>query len=721
MKKPLFTLLCCVALLYVSPSSADSWRIYRKSASYLNGDFTGNIKLPAEIQIDNVMLLSDGMILCTGADRNFFVINRDGSITENPQFPSGISLNAVEGSARNSSGKAYLYSSSSICYFDTEIKKWQGIGCRSGESVGDLPPLKCAAIYDMTFDTDDNMVVTGISDESKPFVATLKEGAWQIFDIDEQVATDNEPAKPNGGGFRDSYKLGSLVPCKDGSVWMMQQFNGQPRALKFMNGTVAPVASTIEFTSIQTDHNGNILYTTAENTGLLDPVSGKSRVLVDGKTNVLAADASALWYAVNIRNQPFATQPGYTTLLRRMDMLSGETIDYTTVNCPIDSPIDIIDADAAGNLAVLSGGQVLILDKTDMSKYDGNWSLISSGYMKAEEYAKADWLAENNSGTYPVSVSWLQADPMLRYVGLFRNGAWEYRKMAVDTEAPLLMGVRATWPISVCNTSQGIIVGTANDGPMLFDAEREHASNLPGYNNKEFGDNIRAIAEAADGILWFATNKGLLRYENGTFTLFNKKNSAFASNGANCLYVAPDNTLWVGTAGEGVFTFDGTTWNNHAKKEVFKSGNIGSIVASGQTIFVSEYGALMPTKTMYVYENGAFRSEELPFSPRRNELLIDGNGNSWSISESGVVCRKPDGEYVVYDRSNSPVGKTEEESPTAYSITGFYNDGKIYLKTSYQQMHDYDGDSEALEALHEKYKDRVNTFSEDAVYVLDVD
>jgi signal transduction histidine kinase/ligand-binding sensor domain-containing protein/DNA-binding response OmpR family regulator len=61
-------------------------------------------------------------------------------------------------------------------------------------------------------------------------------------------------------------------------------------------------------------------------------------------------------------------------------------------------------------------------------------------------------------------------------------------------------------------------------------------------------DSIRAIAQAADGYLWFATVDGLARFDGESFTVFNGSNTPILKRSTmTCMLAAPDGSLWIGT------------------------------------------------------------------------------------------------------------------------------------------------------------------------------
>jgi signal transduction histidine kinase/ligand-binding sensor domain-containing protein len=70
--------------------------------------------------------------------------------------------------------------------------------------------------------------------------------------------------------------------------------------------------------------------------------------------------------------------------------------------------------------------------------------------------------------------------------------------------------------------------------------------------------SVQAIAQTADGYLWFGTEEGLVRFDGVHFTVFDKKNTpALHSNQVTALLVDKEQNLWVGTHGGGITGFAG--------------------------------------------------------------------------------------------------------------------------------------------------------------------
>jgi ligand-binding sensor domain-containing protein len=83
------------------------------------------------------------------------------------------------------------------------------------------------------------------------------------------------------------------------------------------------------------------------------------------------------------------------------------------------------------------------------------------------------------------------------------------------------------------------------------------------YNtvNSPLPDNsIHVLTVDASNALWIGTDNGLVKFHNGSWSIFDSSNSGLTDNYIRALSVSPDGTLWVGTTLGGLFSFDGTNW-----------------------------------------------------------------------------------------------------------------------------------------------------------------
>jgi signal transduction histidine kinase/ligand-binding sensor domain-containing protein len=98
-------------------------------------------------------------------------------------------------------------------------------------------------------------------------------------------------------------------------------------------------------------------------------------------------------------------------------------------------------------------------------------------------------------------------------------------------------------------------------------------------------DSVRAIAQTADGYLWFATIGGLARFDGVDFTAFDGSNTPVLKWSAmGCLLGAPDGSLWIGTANIGLLRY------RHGGFE--KIGGPGLPTASIRALLVDSRGVL---------------------------------------------------------------------------------------------------------------------------------
>jgi signal transduction histidine kinase/ligand-binding sensor domain-containing protein/DNA-binding response OmpR family regulator len=69
-------------------------------------------------------------------------------------------------------------------------------------------------------------------------------------------------------------------------------------------------------------------------------------------------------------------------------------------------------------------------------------------------------------------------------------------------------------------------------------------------------DSVRAIAQTADGYLWFATVDGLARFDGVDFTVFDGSNTPLLNGSLmTTLLAGADGSLWIGTLGNGVLRY----------------------------------------------------------------------------------------------------------------------------------------------------------------------
>jgi signal transduction histidine kinase/ligand-binding sensor domain-containing protein len=120
-------------------------------------------------------------------------------------------------------------------------------------------------------------------------------------------------------------------------------------------------------------------------------------------------------------------------------------------------------------------------------------------------------------------------------------------------------------------------------------------------------DNVRAIAQTADGILWFGTDNGLARFDG-------RRVSTAAINDAGKIFAletSADGRLWIGTE-KGAFFYDGADFQ---LVEETKNIHITSILISDKVWFSSGEGVIF--SVVRDEKTGSPTAERVPAEPLR--------------------------------------------------------------------------------------------------------
>lgn len=147
-------------------------------------------------------------------------------------------------------------------------------------------------------------------------------------------------------------------------------------------------------------------------------------------------------------------------------------------------------------------------------------------------------------------------------------------------------------------------VGTYSDGLFLYDYFNDRFRQIlfnnvtPSSNNIE----IHSLFEDKQGWIWIATNEGLYSYDlSGKSNYYRQSEHESDVSGRNnirAIIETPDNRLWIGTLGSGIYMFD---------KKTGKFENLDHLSFSGLSINSDYINAL--------------------FADKKGNLLVGTNGN----------------------------------------------------------------------------------------------
>src|SRR5690606_22626858 len=99
---------------------------------------------------------------------------------------------------------------------------------------------------------------------------------------------------------------------------------------------------------------------------------------------------------------------------------------------------------------------------------------------------------------------------------------------------------------------------------------------------------VNAVEFEPDGVAWFGTDEGLVRFDGMNWTIYDTSNSPLPSAQVTDLDFAPDGVLWIiyqrtGYVTQGVAAFDGTGWQIHPFETIgFNSADIGGVAVDGR-------------------------------------------------------------------------------------------------------------------------------------------
>jgi signal transduction histidine kinase/ligand-binding sensor domain-containing protein len=192
----------------------------------------------------------------------------------------------------------------------------------------------------------------------------------------------------------------------------------------------------------------------------------------------------------------------------------------------------------------------------------------------------------------------------------------------------------------------------------------------------ELQDNIRALAEGADGVVWVGT------HHNGIFAL--KENSiqrllpeTFPDITVRCLYSDKEGALWIGTRNNGLFRYKDGTLFNFTTQHGLVNNQVSQILESdGDFWLTTNRGIERIAKSQLdrvAQQGGTFHPE----------LLDEGDGmriSECSADGSPAGCRTADGKLWIPTARGvvmiNPASMPANTNPPPVVITDIYVNGE---------------------------------------------
>ena len=192
------------------------------------------------------------------------------------------------------------------------------------------------------------------------------------------------------------------------------------------------------------------------------------------------------------------------------------------------------------------------------------------------------------------------------------------------------------------------------------------------------------------------TNAGLIKYDNVSFTQYNKNsNPAFRSSWITSLAADNLGNIWIGTADSGLVKFDGSTFVTYNISHGLPTNSITCVEAIGNQIYIGTYLGLSrfdgTTFTNYNLANGTLPNDTVMCIKAEsiNSIWLGGhsrmvefniNGSFTSVSYTDHLCLGAGYINCIYiDSQNDKWLGTEGQGILKYSGgTGFQNANTLY-------------------------------------------
>lgn len=146
-------------------------------------------------------------------------------------------------------------------------------------------------------------------------------------------------------------------------------------------------------------------------------------------------------------------------------------------------------------------------------------------------------------------------------------------------------------------------------------------------------DNVRSLAVANDGDVWFGTISGITNYDGNTFTTYTTSDG-LGSNLIYDIYIDNSNNVWAATGG-GLAVYDGASWTNYGLGDGMPSNTIWTVSGDENDVIwfgTSDAGiGKIDGGIINVYSiNDGLISNSV------KRIFVDRSGNVWSGTASGI-------------------------------------------------------------------------------------
>ena len=358
---------------------------------------------------------------------------------------------------------------------------------------------------------------------------------------------------------------------------------------------------------------------------------------------------------------------------------------FQQVNLTVTSPTDVLtflEVDENNNFWIATSAGLVKYSKDSEILYTHQNDLPLTGVTNITADENDLWIATVNNGLYnlhddtitKVSQTGLNEiaqifvindielyDNSIYFVGMLdrvikkdQKNYWSY----IDTTS----GATDKYNYVIKSNESKLLKGSCCDNLLTY---IENDSVIID-TNFHYSAAVYDIIPTGENSYWLGTSKGLIRYENGTATVYDSSNSPLRSNKINDIEFDKDGNLW-GTYYKGIFKFENGHWTilntistpvlnyNITKIKIDSENNIwiNALDTSAYNLIGPQYGNGISMFDGSDWHNYNIKNSDLP-SNTVLDFLIDEEDNVWCGTFVGGLSKlDKKGNWTIFNVFNS--------------------------------------------------------------------
>lgn len=196
---------------------------------------------------------------------------------------------------------------------------------------------------------------------------------------------------------------------------------------------------------------------------------------------------------------------------------------------------------------------------------------------------------------------------------------------------------------------------------------------------------MSSIAVDNNRVKWIGTFRGLVRYDDTDWTLYNTSNTPLTSSNILEVVVSPDNSVWLSTPNE-VARFSNNVWKVYAQKDFPCLKSITSLYTSPDgSVWTGRSYAQQPCQPAYVLRNDELLPVSNDFTNREVQSITGSNSMVWFATNAYQIIggnSRNTGALVSYDGTESQSYQWNEigfTDPTTLTSVSADNAGGVWV------------------------------------------